>query len=117
MKLGDVARFTRPKPGVICVLAIPLDTRNNADLYMQQNMEYIVLERCIYIWTCLNVVYIHKYQHEIMGTARKTDTNSLYVLSNFIYFLLHVGKLYLDVMIQPPFLTILLTINNTLIVL
>ena len=52
-----------------------------------------------------------------MGTAGKTDAEIFHVLSNFINFHLHVGKLFLDVMIQPPFLTILLTINNKLIVL
>ena len=52
-----------------------------------------------------------------METARKTNTEIFHVLSNFVEFRLHVGKLFLDVMIQPPFLTILLTINNKLIVL
>ena len=45
-----------------------------------------------------------------MGRARKTDTYIFHVLSNFIDFNLHVGTLFLEVMIQPPFLTILLTI-------
>ena len=52
-----------------------------------------------------------------MGTTRKTDTDIFHVLSNYIEFRLHVGKLFLDVTIQPPFLTILLIINNKLIVL
>ena len=52
-----------------------------------------------------------------MGTARKTDTDIFHVLCNFMDLHLHVGKLFLDVTIQPPFLTILLTMNNKLIVL
>ena len=43
-----------------------------------------------------------------MGTATKTDTDIFHVLNNFIDFRLHIGKLYLDVIIQLPFLTILL---------
>jgi len=52
-----------------------------------------------------------------MGTARKTDAEIVHVLSNCIDFRLHVGKLFFEVMIHPPFLTILLTINNKFIVL
>ena len=52
-----------------------------------------------------------------METERETDTDIFHVLSNFIDFGLQVGKLFLDVMIQAQFLTILLKINNKLTVL
>ena len=47
-----------------------------------------------------------------MGTAGKTGTDIFHVLSNFIDFRWLVGKLFIDVTIQPPFLTIMLTVNN-----
>ena len=49
-------------------------------------------------------------RHRVMGTARQTDNDIFHVLNNFIDFRLYVGKFVIDVIIQPPFLTI--TVRN-----
>ena len=43
---------------------------------------------------------------KIRGNSKKTDNDIVHVLINWIDFRLQVGKLFVDVMVQPPFLII-----------